>query len=384
MTMREYEAEFNRLKRYGGHEMEEEQVQVCRFLRGVRIDFRNLCMIRNNATLSKLVEKAAMLEDDLAEEAKMVVKLVLTPTVPQGNRVCSTCKKVHSGTCRLLTEECLRCGSRDHKITDCPERERVADTRVCYNCGDPGHLRLNCLKLGQQTGKWANETLPLPPPPKRQAIISRVYSISEESIEPSTSRPINVLSILGECVGTIIMDGVETHVLFDSGASNCFVCPEMIGKADLKIYRVKAHNVILGMDCLGKYMAYLDCHRGRVLFETAKGMLVYRRIQPVSGSLIVTAIQAEQMIEKGYKAYLVSITTVEVGSDAELKDIPAVREFKDVFRALNGLPPASSDPFTIELELGTAPISKAPYRMAPAEMAELKKQLSELMEKGFV
>ncbi|XP_010431617.1 PREDICTED: uncharacterized protein LOC104715950 [Camelina sativa] len=167
LTRREYEAKFNRLKRYGGHEMEEEQVQVCRFLRGMRIDVRNLCMIRNYATLSELVEKAAMLEDVLAEEAKMVAKQVSTPTVPQGklgngagqkkswgkkgflgNPVCSTCKKVHSGTCRLLTRDCLQCGSRDHKITDCPERERVADTRVCYNCGDPGHLRPNCPKLG--------------------------------------------------------------------------------------------------------------------------------------------------------------------------------------------------------------------------------------------
>src|SRR5690606_12448931 len=53
-------------------------------------------------------------------------------------------------------------------------------------------------------------------------------------------------------------------------------------------------------------------------------------------------------------------------------------------RSLTGLPPDRSDPFTIELEPGTAPISRAPYRMAPAEMAELKKQLGELTEKGFV
>src|SRR5690606_41386727 len=49
-----------------------------------------------------------------------------------------------------------------------------------------------------------------------------------------------------------------------------------------------------------------------------------------------------------------------------------------------GLPPDRSDPFTIELKPGTVPLSKAPYRMAPAEMAELKKQLEALLEKGFV
>jgi hypothetical protein len=40
--------------------------------------------------------------------------------------------------------------------------------------------------------------------------------------------------------------------------------------------------------------------------------------------------------------------------------------------------------FAIELQLGTAPISKRPYRMPPAQLAELKKQLQELLDKGFI
>ena len=40
--------------------------------------------------------------------------------------------------------------------------------------------------------------------------------------------------------------------------------------------------------------------------------------------------------------------------------------------------------FSIELEPGTAPISRCPYHMAPRELAEMKKQLKELMEKGFI
>ena len=40
--------------------------------------------------------------------------------------------------------------------------------------------------------------------------------------------------------------------------------------------------------------------------------------------------------------------------------------------------------FSIELEHGTAPIPRCPYRMAPKELAEMKKQLEELMEKGFI
>ena len=40
--------------------------------------------------------------------------------------------------------------------------------------------------------------------------------------------------------------------------------------------------------------------------------------------------------------------------------------------------------FTIDLALGIAPISKAPYRMAPLELKELKIQLQELLDKGFI
>ena len=49
-----------------------------------------------------------------------------------------------------------------------------------------------------------------------------------------------------------------------------------------------------------------------------------------------------------------------------------------------GLPPIYDIEFTIDLEPGTAPISKVPYRMAPLEMKELKKQLEELLEKGYI
>ena len=62
-----------------------------------------------------------------------------------------------------------------------------------------------------------------------------------------------------------------------------------------------------------------------------------------------------------------------------------MREFTDVFpEELPGLPPQRDIEFTIDLEPGTAPISKAPYRMAPAEMKELKAQLDELLQIGFI
>jgi hypothetical protein len=74
---------------------------------------------------------------------------------------------------------------------------------------------------------------------------------------------------------------------------------------------------------------------------------------------------------------------VEVSSD--LTSIPVVREFSGVFPDdLPGLPLDRDVEFTIELETGTAPISHRPYHMAPKELAEMKKQLEELLNKGFI
>ena len=61
-----------------------------------------------------------------------------------------------------------------------------------------------------------------------------------------------------------------------------------------------------------------------------------------------------------------------------------VREFPHVFQEVPGLPPNREIEFTIELVPGTAPISKAPYRMAPAELTKLKAQLQELLDKGLI
>jgi hypothetical protein len=69
----------------------------------------------------------------------------------------------------------------------------------------------------------------------------------------------------------------------------------------------------------------------------------------------------------------------------EVKDIPVVCEFPDVFpEDLPGFPPERDVEFVIELKPGTAPISRRSYRMPPNELAELKIQLQDLVSKGFI
>ena len=68
-----------------------------------------------------------------------------------------------------------------------------------------------------------------------------------------------------------------------------------------------------------------------------------------------------------------------------VSEIPIFCEFLDVFPDdLPGMPPDRDVEFKIELQPGTAPISRRPYKMAPNELAELKVQLKELMDKGFI
>ena len=65
--------------------------------------------------------------------------------------------------------------------------------------------------------------------------------------------------------------------------------------------------------------------------------------------------------------------------DSPVEKVPVVRDYPDVFpEELPGMPPDRDIEFAIELQPGTAPISKRPYRMPPAELAELKKQLQEV------
>ncbi|MCI48716.1 hypothetical protein A2U01_0069959, partial [Trifolium medium] len=64
---------------------------------------------------------------------------------------------------------------------------------------------------------------------------------------------------------------------------------------------------------------------------------------------------------------------MEVISDVHVEEVRVVQLFQDVFSSeIPGFPPVREMEFFIELHLGTGPISESPYRMAPAELTELK------------
>lgn len=65
--------------------------------------------------------------------------------------------------------------------------------------------------------------------------------------------------------------------------------------------------------------------------------------------------------------------------------VPVVRELLEVFsHDLLGIPPEWEIDFGIDLLQDTYPISIPPYRIAPTELKELKAQLEDLLDKGFI
>ena len=110
-------------------------------------------------------------------------------------------------------------------------------------------------------------------------------------------------------------------------------------------------------------------------------------IQGIRSSIMsnaISAMQARRFIRKGYEAFLALLLDSKRGQ-VDVEKIPVLREFPDVFlEELLGIPLEREVDLSIEIVPGTAPVSRAPYRMALAEFKELKVQLQELLDKGFV
>nr|GFB10376.1 putative reverse transcriptase domain-containing protein [Tanacetum cinerariifolium] len=103
---------------------------------------------------------------------------------------------------------------------------------------------------------------------------------------------------------------------------------------------------------------------------------------------IISCTKTHKYIQKGCQVYLAQVTSKKAknkSKEKRLEDVPIVREFLEVFpEDLPGLPPARQDEFQIDLVPSAAPVARAPYRLAPAEMQELSTQLQELSDRGFI
>ena len=140
-------------------------------------------------------------------------------------------------------------------------------------------------------------------------------------------------------------------------------------------------DVILGMDWLTAYRVVIDCERRRVTAYTQDDTRVTFQGDKHG---VFPHIVYESRYHRQLAGWLASlILEDEVRPDLDLPQV--VCEYEDVFRdELSRLPLQRVVDFCIELHLGTSFISMTPHKMAPVELQELKVQLQELLDKGFI
>ena len=154
---------------------------------------------------------------------------------------------------------------------------------------------------------------------------------------------------------------------------------------DLIELSFREFDVILGMNWLSRHQVVVDCRMKRVTLRTPSGeevTFIGERSNHLSK--VIFAAIARMMVRNGYEAYLAYVIDTKK-SEPSLSDIPIVCDFSNVFsEKFLGLPPHREIEFAIDVVLGATPASITPYRMAPIESKELKLQLQEFLEKGFI
>ena len=113
---------------------------------------------------------------------------------PGVKKECPHCGKTHGGSeCWLVAGRCLKCGSSDHKIKECPR-----------------------LQQGAQRGAPVPEVAAAAPAtgrPRRPRAPARVFALAREDAEQAEH----------VTEGTILLFGVHARVLFDTGATHSFI-----------------------------------------------------------------------------------------------------------------------------------------------------------------
>ena len=99
---------------------------------------------------------------------------------------------------------------------------------------------------------------------------------------------------------------------------------------------------------------------------------------------MISVVKAYKSLVRGCVGYLGSVV-ISPSPESGVHNISIVCEYPEVFPDdLLGMPPHREVEFFIELIPSSGAVAKNPYRMALAELRELKAQLQELLDKGFI
>jgi hypothetical protein len=275
---------------------------------------------------------------------------------------------------------------------------RNVGDRRCFNYGQPGHYISDCPKPRQIKPNPQNQgTGNKPSTPAKKPMVQ----VRQGKLNFTTMSDIpEGASVL---TGTFSINDTPVKILFDSGATHSFISENILGKLGLKRMQTKlaykittpggnisSHLVTFGVPLkLGS-----EVIQSNLITIKLEGMDVILGMDWMTQHKVVLDI-SDRVVE--INSPTIGHTTLYLpfndGTDScayvtiisPLDEIPVVCEYPDVFPdELPGMPPDRDVEFVIELQPGTAPISKRPYRMPPKELAELKNQLQELLDKGYI
>jgi hypothetical protein len=192
-------------------------------------------------------------------------------------------------------------------------------------------------------------------------------------------------------------------ISFDSGASHSFISQKFSAKCQLPFYHTKGSFMITtpgGKIATNQLNRNVPISMGSRIFKTTLLILGLEGMDIILGADWMTqhrvvldvaarALEIRSPTSEDLVLYLPcqdsTQSCVFAMMESPVKKILVVCEYADVFsNELPGMPPDRDIEFAIELQPRTTPISKRPYRMPPAELAELMKQLQELLDKGFI
>ena len=219
----------------------------------------------------------------------------------------------------------------------------------------------------------------------RQAVVLFDSSATQSFVSPFFALCLDMrFDVLNSSL-TVLTPIGEVY-LINRFLSGCGVCIEdAILLVDLVELEILEFDVILGMDWLSAHHAVLDCFN-KVVTLSISGKLVirYQGDRSAISPCLISTLTARKLLAKGCQRILAYVLDTKI-KVLDLGEIPVIKDFLDVFpEKLPRLPLDREIEFGIDVPLGTQLISIPPYRIAPLELKELKTQLQDLLDKGFI